>query len=170
LYKKLPHISNYGYYQFVTFRTEDSLDIYLKKMINSQIENGRKQYKIDKYLDNSNQGRYLNGNLLDISKEYIIKQDKKFFELICFVIMPNHIHILFKETIKLNEAIRKIKGGLAFEINRYLNKKGQLWAKDYYDKSIRDEKHFEIVYKYIKNNAIKANLGDSKRRFYSIYE
>jgi len=170
MYKKLPHISNYGYYQFVTFRTEDSIDEYLTKMINTTIENSKKQYKIDRYLDNSINGRYLNNTILNISKEYIIQQDKKLFDLVCFSIMPNHIHILFKETIKLNEAIRKLKGGLSFIINKSLNKKGRFWAKDYYDKSIRDKKHFDIVYRYIKNNAIKVNLGDSKIRFYSVYE
>ncbi|MDQ7085154.1 MAG: transposase [Sulfurovum sp.] len=114
MYKNLPHISNYGYYQFLTFRTKDSLDEYLKRVMNLPIENHNKQYQIDKYLDSSSHGRYLNNSILALSKEYIRKQDKKLFELICFSIMPNHIHILFKETMPLSEAIRKLKGGLAF--------------------------------------------------------
>jgi len=170
LYKSLPHISNYGYYQFVTFRTKDSLDEYLKRVINTTMQNAKKQYLLDQYLDKSHNGRYLNDKVLDIAKEYIVNLDKKLFDLVCFVIMPNHIHILFKEIAKLSEIMQKLKGGLAFKINKYLDNKGQLWAKDYYDKSIRDEKHFETVYRYIENNAIKANLKDSERRFYTIYE
>ena len=168
--KNLPHISKYGYYQFVTFRTYDSMDAYLQKIVDSNIENSKKQYILDNYLDNSLNGRYLNHQILELSKNYILEQDKKLFELISFIIMPNHIHILFKETMELSEVMRKLKGGLSFLINKELKKKGQFWENNYYDKMIRDKRHFEIVYEYIKNNAIKANLKDSKDRFYSKYD
>ena len=169
LNENLPHISKYGYYQFVTFRTYDSVDSYLQKIIDSNIENSKKQYLIDNYLDSSSSGRYLNDKVLELTKNYILQQDNKLFELIAFTIMPNHIHILFKEIMELSEAIRKLKGGLAFVINRELNMKGQFWANNYYDKMIRDERHFKIVYEYIKNNSIKASLKDSEDRFYSKY-
>ncbi len=134
------------------------------------MQNNKKQYEIDKYLDTSQNGNYLNSQVLKLSREYILKQDKNLFELISFVVMPNHIHILFKETIELKNTMRKLKGGLSFKINKFLSTKGKFWESDYYDKTIRDEKHFELVYNYIKNNAIKANLKDSDMRFYSIYE
>jgi REP element-mobilizing transposase RayT len=170
LKKNLPHISNYGYYQFITFRTYESVDNFLRKIEDLNLENSRKQYKIDNYLDNSNCGAYLSGNILNLVKNYILKQDNKLFELVCFVIMPNHVHILFKETMSLSKVMQRLKGGLSFLINKELNKKGQFWANNYYDKMIRDERHFEIVYRYIKNNAIKANLKDSEKRFYSKYD
>jgi REP element-mobilizing transposase RayT len=170
LNENLPHISKYGYYQFVTFRTYESVDTYLQSIVDSNIENSKKQYLIDNYLDSSHNGRYLNDKVLKLSKDYILAQDKILFELIAFIIMPNHIHILFKETVELSEAIRKLKGGLSFLINKELNRKGQFWANNYYDKMIRDEKHFGVVYKYIKNNAIKADLKDSKYRFYTKYD
>jgi len=170
LNKNLPHISKYGYYQFITFRTHDSVDDYLKKILNTTMQNNKKQYAIDRYLDSSQNGVYLNGMVLKDSKEYILKQDKKLFELVSFSIMPNHIHIFFKEIVPLNEAMRKLKGGLSFLINKRLNRKGQFWANNYYDKLIRDERHFNVVYNYIENNAIKANLKDYRDRFYTIYE
>jgi len=83
---------------------------------------------------------------------------------------PNHIHILFKETNDLGDVMRVLKGGSSYKINKSLNQKGNFWANDYYDKLIRDEKHFEVVYNYIKNNPLKAGLKDSKERFYGIYE
>ena len=108
--------------------------------------------------------------MLKTLKEYIISKDKELYELIAFTIMPNHIHILFKEINQLHQTIKLLKGGSSYIINKTLNKKGNFWSKDYYDKLIRDQKHFEIVYNYIKNNAIKANLKDAKDRFYSVYE
>jgi len=169
-YKKLSHISLSNHYQFVTFRTKDSLDKFLLEISNLDIDNSIKQYKIDIHLDGSSNGAYLNDKVLKILKEYIISQDKKLFDLISFVIMPNHIHLLFRETLKLDEAIRKLKGGSSFLINKVLDKKGQFWVDNYYDRMIRDDKHFEIVYNYIKNNPIKAGLKDSKKRFYTVYE
>ncbi len=165
----LPHITKKGYYQFVTFRTKDSLDKFLLKILDLNISNSKKQYQLDKYLDSSVNGAYLNDKVLELFKKYILEQDKKLFDLIAFVIMPNHVHILFKETLQLNEAIRKLKGGSAFLINKRLDKKGQFWSDNYYDKAIRDDKHFEVVYNYIKNNPIKGGLKDSEDRFYTVY-
>jgi len=170
LHSNLPHITTKGYYQFVTFRTKDSLDEYISKTLGSSLSNSKKQYQIDNYLDGSPNGSYLNGVVLETIKEYIIKQDKTIFDLISFAIMPNHIHLLFKETIKLSESMRLLKGGSSFLINRVLGRKGQFWANDYYDKTIRDEKHFRVVYEYISNNPIKAGLRDSQNRVYGIYD
>jgi REP element-mobilizing transposase RayT len=165
----LPHISMQGYYQFVTFRTYDSIDDYLLKLQNSGESNSVKQQKIDSYLDNSKNGAYLFEDVLMELKRYILSQDKEIFDLVAFSIMPNHIHILFQEKIALDETIRVLKGGSSFVLNKLLNKKGSFWAKDYYDKLIRNEQHFEIVYKYIKYNALKANLKDADTRFYGVY-
>lgn len=65
--------------------------------------------------------------------------------------------------------MQKIKGALAFQINKLLSRKGHFWEKSYFDKAIRDEGHFNTVYEYIKNNADKANLSDTDIRFYGIY-
>jgi REP element-mobilizing transposase RayT len=153
----------------VTFRTKDSVDEYLLKLQNSFDENRVKQQKIDTYLDNSNSGAYLYGEVLEELKEYIHSKDKDIYDLVAYSIMPNHVHILFKEIKELSECMRVLKGGSSYAINRLLNKKGNFWTKDYYDKLIRDEKHFEVVYNYIKNNAIKADLNDAKNRFYGLY-
>jgi len=169
-HKKLPHISMRGYYQFVTFRTYDSIDEYLKKLYASNTPNSLKQSLIDKYLDSSNNGAIFYNKILKITKDYILKKDKEIYDLISFTIMPNHIHILFKEVCSLDKTMHILKGGLAYLINRELNKSGKIFANSYYDKLIRDEKHFETVYNYIKNNPIKANLKDFKERYYSIFE
>jgi len=168
--RNLPHISMQGYYQFVTFRTKDSIDGYLKKLYNLQDENHIKQYKIDQYLDTSSNGAYLFGDVLSIVKNYILSKDKELFDLTACALMPNHIHLLFREMKALHEVMQIIKGGSSFVVNKYLQQKGSFWAKGYYDKLIRDEKHFEVVYNYIKNNPVKAGLDDAEERFYGIYE
>ena len=167
--KSLPHINLQGSYQFVTFRTQDSLDDFIAKIRNEDIEIKKQEYLIDKYLDNSLKGAYLNGEVLLFLKDFLKSLDKIFYELVSFVIMPNHIHLLFKQIEDLNMIVKRIKGESAFRINKMLNRSGRFWEKNYFDKVIRDEKHFNIVYDYIKFNGLKAGLEDWEERFYGIY-
>ena len=170
MHKNLPHINALEHYQFVTFRTKDSIDDFLKRMFFADIDNKIKQYKIDQHLDNSEKGAYLNGKVIDEIKKYFLSYDKKLFDIIAFCIMPNHIHILFKQKEELREIMRVLKGGSAHITNKTLDRKGKLWAGKYYDTAIRDEKHFATVYEYIKNNPLKASLKDGDMRFYGVYE
>jgi len=167
--RNLPHIDMIGYYQFVTFRTHDSIDDFLKRISQENISTSIKQYKADEYLDKSQKGAYLNGEVLQWLKEFLISKDKILYDLVAFSIMPNHLHLLFKQKEELAKTIKIIKGSSAIEINKMLHHKGTLWEKGYFDKGIRDQKHFDTVYHYIANNALKANLVDAKERFYGIY-
>ena len=168
--RNLPHIDLVGYYQFVTFRTHDSIDDFLKRIAEEDIATSLKQYKADEYLDTSKKGAYLNGDVLHWLKDFLLSKDKILYDLTAFSIMPNHLHLLFKQKEELPSTIQAIKGASAFEINKMLNRKSALWEKGYFDKGIRDEAHFGIVYNYIANNAPKAGLNDSKERFYGKYE
>ncbi len=84
--------------------------------------------------------------------------------------MPNHIHLLLRQKAELGAIMRYIKAKSAIEINKALHRHGPLWARDYYDKAIRDEKHLERVYHYIMHNPLKAELLDAPQRLYSLYE
>jgi len=166
----LPHVDLVGYYQFVTFRTYDSLDDFIKRIRSENIGSRKQEYKIDQYIDTSLNGCYLNDEVLDYLYGYFIEKDKSFYDLVSFVIMPNHVHMLFKQNIKISKIMKHIKGVTSFTINKILHNKGNFWETNYYDKVIRNQLHFEQVYDYIKYNGIKAGLKDVKRRFYGIYE
>jgi len=170
-YKHLPHFDMQGYYQFITFRVNDSTDGFLKKLSQQDISNSKKQFEIDEYLDNSQKGAYFYNELLSTMNDFLKSRDKSLYELISFVVMPNHVHLLIKPLDTLAVVIQKIKGSSAKIINDMMNRSGKFWANNYYDKAIRDEKHFNTVYNYIKSNPLK--LGEAKAslpRYYGIYE
>ncbi len=184
-FQHLPHIDLVGYYQFVTFRTFDSVDEFIRKWdFSPAISNKEKQQKIDEYLDISTNGAYLQDGVLEWLFEFLLQQDKKLYELVALAIMNNHVHILFKPLQSLSKVMQMIKGVSAKKINELLGKNGRFWADDYYDKAIRDEKHFWVVYEYIKNNPLKisgtkvplpnedgtCDTQVSLPRFYGIYE
>jgi len=171
MYINLPHLDIMGYYQFITFRTYDSVDSYIQKIHTSNHIIKHKQLLIDKYLDSSNKGCYLQDDALKYMYDFLISKDQIFYELVSFAIMPNHIHILCKPLLQLDKMIKNIKGISAKEINSILDKSGKFWANEYFDRCIRDERHFEITYRYIENNpTILSNKMQSKYRFWSTYQ
>jgi len=151
----LPHIDVQGVYQFITFRTAASTDPYLLQLYGQTRNNSEKQMAIDVHLDLSDKGAYFYADTLRFMFDFLIEQQADLYALVCFAIMPNHIHLLMKPKERLATVMQKIKGKSAREINKRLNRSGKFWAKDYYDKGIRDERHFRVVYEYIRNNPLK---------------
>ena len=170
-YKELPHIDMIGLYQFVTFRTKDSIDDFVIKLQSQAKYVSTKELKIDEYLDLSEKGCYFYDKDLEEMYLFLLGKNKVIYDLIAFVIMPNHEHLLFKQTIPLAKTMQSLKGGSSHLLKSYLSESlTSVWSRNYFDKAIRDNKHFMLTYEYIKNNAKKAGLKDCVNRFYGIYE
>ena len=86
--------------------------------------------------------------------------DGERYEIASFVVMPNHAHVLFRPLGKhtLPEILKSWKGFTAREINKRIGKKGALWQDEYWDRLIRNERHFFKVAEYIRENPVKARL------------
>jgi REP element-mobilizing transposase RayT len=83
------------------------------------------------------------------------------FDLAAYVLMPNHIHLVLKPEDTLPRQIAWIKGRTAFEANRVLKRSGSFWAKDYFDRWIRNRNECEKVIRYVERNPVKAGLCKS---------
>ena len=55
----------------------------------------------------------------------------------------------------------RIKGRTAFEANRVLRRSGSFWAKDYFDRWIRNRNECDKVIRYVERNPVKAGLCKS---------
>jgi REP element-mobilizing transposase RayT len=75
----------------------------------------------------------------------------------CFVIMPNHVHVLFHPTggHLLQDILHSWKRFTAREINKVRSKAGVLWQREYWDRLIRTEKQFQWTQNYIARNPEK---------------
>ncbi|WP_459923059.1 REP-associated tyrosine transposase [Desulfatiferula olefinivorans] len=92
----------------------------------------------------------------------------KRYDLIAYVVMPNHVHVLIKtyEGFPLSDVIHSWKSFTAHEFKKRLEEGGKcgrdtrapIWQRDYYDRFIRDEKHFTQAINYIHENPVKAGL------------
>jgi REP element-mobilizing transposase RayT len=79
-----------------------------------------------------------------------------------FVIMPNHVHVLFRpgKPHALSKIVKSWKGYTAKRLNQKLGRSGNLWQREYWDRLIRDENHLQHVLDYIRLNPVKAKLKE----------
>jgi REP element-mobilizing transposase RayT len=168
-YRHLPHIDLKDHYQFITFRTKESLDGYMKKLYAMDLKPKHKYYLIDNYLDSSAGGRLMDTAVAEEIIGYYRAKSGTAFKLVAVCVMPNHVHVLLQQYTQLPEIVQILKGGAAHIVNKALKREGKVWSRDYFDRLIRDEKHFEVTYRYIQQNALKAELPDAQRRYYGIY-
>ena len=83
------------------------------------------------------------------------------YTLDCYVIMPNHVHVLFhpKGENKLEDIVGSWKRFTALEINRRLGRKGPLWQRECWDRLVRGEMHLRWTQRYIAKNPEKLAPG-----------
>ncbi len=74
--------------------------------------------------------------------------------------MPNHFHIAFRQKpgVLLEKIMHSIKSFTAQEANKLLGRQGKFWQEEYFDRYIRDGRHFAAVVRYIEMNPVKAGL------------
>ena len=95
--------------------------------------------------------------------------DGKRLALISSVVMPNHVHLLLVQNPEypLEDLLRSWKTFSARAINEVRKRSGTLWQRSYFDRLVRDEKHFRNCLRYIRKNPEKAHLRNGK---YILYE
>ena len=85
---------------------------------------------------------------------------------LAWVVMPDHVHWLFQlgESTTLASVVKGFKARSAHRVNRYLNRRGGLWQKAYYDHAVREEEDIRAIARYIVANPLRAglveNIGD----------
>lgn len=78
--------------------------------------------------------------------------------------MPNHVHVLVKpETRSLHHIVKSWKSFTAREINMSIGAQGALWFREYHDRYIRDDDHYQNAKAYIRMNPVKAGLCKEPR-------
>ena len=82
------------------------------------------------------------------------------FRLHAFVIMPDHVHVLFEpgEKFSLERCVQFIKGGISFNLRETV--KGEIWQREYHDHRVRDDDEFLAYRGYIERNPSKRGLKD----------
>ncbi len=95
-----------------------------------------------------------------ILEQLIWLRHGEYYRLEAYVIMPNHVHILFTPLpdYRIGPVMRQIKGVSSLEINRFLGRKGSFWQPDSFDHIIRNHEDWMDKFDYIHQNPVKAGL------------
>ncbi|MCX5874649.1 MAG: transposase [Deltaproteobacteria bacterium] len=95
-----------------------------------------------------------------ILEEVIWSFNSDLYRLEAYVIMPDHVHLLLTpfQDYTLGSILRRIKGGAALGINRYLGRKGQFWQGDSFDHLIRNNEDWLDKFNYIHENPVNCGL------------
>ena len=176
---RLPHWEQDSVAVFVTWRLEDSLPACLLHRFRFERAHWLEQHakpwdktteeeyykrfgqRIDDWLDQGI-GRCVLRDPVDrgILEERLTRFDGFRYSLKAFVIMPNHVHVLFcpHSRHSPDETVGAWKAHSARLINRRRNCSGPLWQQKYWDRLIRSPAHGQRVLQYIRRNPVKANL------------
>jgi putative DNA methylase len=86
--------------------------------------------------------------------------DRERYRLHTWVVMPNHVHVLVTPFYgnSLSSLVHAWKSFTAKAANRLLGRKGAFWFEEYFDRAIRDDRHFARAVAYIENNPVQAGL------------
>ena len=83
------------------------------------------------------------------------------YELLDYVIMPNHVHLLatFPDKTAMLKQCESWKHFTSTQLNRRLKRKGErFWQQDTFDHLVRHEMQFRWLQSYITENPAKARL------------
>jgi putative transposase len=155
--RRLPHIDAPGIPTFVTWRLAGSLPNE-RSFLPEQLTSGAAFAAFDGLLDVARSGP-VHLRLPEIAR---IVQDQLLGSactLHAYVIMPNHVHVLWTPKKSLRELIRLVKGATAMRANRILRLEGQrFWEPEYFDRLVTNDVEFGRIRRYIELNPVKAAL------------
>lgn len=162
----LPHYDGSGKYQSITFRLNDALPSKVLQRLNTVEDSLEKILKTENELDFGYGSCLLRYPSIAQLMQNVLKYfDGERYSLTAWVIMPNHIHVLIKtyENYPLGKVVHSWKSYSSLKI---ANKCSELdveainpiWQREYWDRFIRDENHFQKVVAYIHDNPVKAGL------------
>ncbi len=166
----LPHRDESGLVQFVTFRLADAFPEKLRSEWEAllRIEDERKRrIELEAYLDKGRGECCLyRPEIAKIVEDSFRFRHGSDYELRAWVIMPNHVHLLFKVLgVPMSQLVDAWKGFTAKQANKALNRRGRFWQEGYWDTFMRDNAHEQRTRKYIEANPVKAGLGLDSRKW-----
>ena len=119
---------------------------------------------------------------------YVFKLSKQKYDyrIDAIVILPDHIHMVITPKIakEYSKIVSYIKKGFVYGLNKQLKEEAKseishakyhrghagIWQERFYEHTIRDEKDWLEIMKYIKNNPVKHNyVEDIKDWKYSSF-
>jgi len=170
----LPHLDQPGLYQAITFRLHDSVPAHV--IYRWKDELGWQESiqcnastlialheRIVKYEDACHGACWLHRpDIARLIEDALLFFDDARYRQIAWCVMPNHVHTLIEtfDGYPLDKVLHSWKSFTAHQANKRLNLSGEFWAREYYDRFMRNEQHMAQTIEYIEQNPVKAGWVD----------
>jgi len=181
--RNLPHWQQKEAAYFVTFRLADAVPENVLRQWREELEAWRKfhpepwnsdtKYEFQKrfqdgrehWLDQGHGECILkNSDAAEIVADALRHFDRDRYVLDAFVVMPNHVHVLFQPAKgkSLADILHSWKSFSAKAINHKLGRTGRVWQDESYDRIVRDWNELIRYRDYIARNPEHANLHEGE--------
>jgi len=162
--RNLPHCYPPGATLFLTWRLFGSLPRSL--VVRSSANPGKAFAQTDRLLDTAVYGPVW---LKDVRIAALVaaaleqgEKEYRRYELLAWVIMPNHVDFVMRTSRPLPEVMRWIKGSTARSANLVLERTGKpFWQYETYDHCVRNAGELNRIIRYVENNPVRAGLARS---------
>ena len=158
----LPHFDLPEVPQHVVFRTAGALPKEISAALVGNESDAISAF--DAWLD----GGAGDGPLFEPKRAEIVADSLRFFDdsryrLHAWCVMPNHVHVVVTMLagFRLGDSVRSWKAFSAAKINRANGLSGPFWARDYFDRYMRDETDFAQTVGYVERNPVLARLVEA---------
>ena len=169
----LPHFESSEATQHVTFHLADSLPqtVLLRleaelKTLPTEKRDVERRKRVDAWIDAGHGLCVLRKpGIADMVQGSLLAFDSQRYRLLAWVVMPNHVHVLFQPVN--GWTVAKIVASWKKFTARKICDDGRdsgdgpgapVWHREYWDRYIRDRGHLEQVVEYIHLNPVKAGL------------
>ena len=83
----------------------------------------------------------------------------KKYDLLAWVIMSNHVHVLLTPHVEMKKVTRAIKSDSARKANQILGRTGEpFWQDESYDHWMRKDEEMNRIIRYIERNPVMASF------------
>jgi REP element-mobilizing transposase RayT len=170
----LPHFESAEKIQHVTFHLADSLPqtALLKleaelKILLAEKQDVERRKRVEAWIDAGHGSCILqNPDIAAMVQGSLLAFDFERYRLFAWVVMPNHVHALFQPlngwtVAKIVASWKKYTARKICDTknaNREIGVPGMVWHREYWDRFIRNQAHFEQAISYIHLNPVKAGL------------
>jgi REP-associated tyrosine transposase len=189
----LPHRDEKGLIQHVTVHLADSLPKSAIEEIEQTLENwpdderaAERRRRLHEWVDAGHGSCVLrHGEAAEMVQEALHHFDGVRYHLHAWVVMPNHVHVLFEPVNNwaLNKIVASWKKFTARRIREFVKEGGNanrranlpigkwktnadqeigvpgpVWHREFWDRYIRNEAHYRQAVEYIHNNPVAAGL------------
>ncbi|WP_370736715.1 REP-associated tyrosine transposase [Halopseudomonas pelagia] len=170
--RKLPHFDVPHTLQFITFRLGDALPQSVLRELRKKTcrlpadQRARSQREnIEYWLDQGLGCCVLRcSEMAEVLRESLVFHHGRRYELVAWCIMPNHVHVVIEPTYSLPRIVQGWKSYSARWALMHGSKSGltlpygQFWMRGYWDRYIRDVRHYQAAVLYVHQNPVKAGL------------